>query len=544
MGHQAIDRGQAPHRALIWPLCSTPLQEQVKLTMRQPLNPKVSGASPASASLLQAMIVISAFLAFMLVLFSDFIAMAFGGYADQRFLLIGLSGLMVIAPILSFAVKPQVSIRRTLLLLSPALILCVAFIALALPFRSQLYVWTEPGMYSFYFLAIVVSGGFLAWANGGVFYSRALISIIAATCLIYGLASVNVYLFAIFDGQKNLINFIPWGFVNIRYWSHIASWCLPLLPLAVMVGPLKEFKSWRIAVLLGAGMWWWILFLTTGRGSALGIAFGVGLTVLLFGRRALPWLKVFAVYLAVGIILWLLLSVLIPTMLSDGGVHIRAIHAGGSGRLPLFVEAWHMSLQNFPLGMGPQSWLTHDRLTETYSAVGKLGHPHNMYLMWAAEYGWALIAALGLVVIQAIRYFWKARSVLLTRAASQASDEKLVMLAALTTSVSAALFHAGVSAVFMAPGSMLVGLFVLIAFWALIIPAEVDQSAGNEQRPRSKWNRVIILAVAAGLSFAWLVWAQGVWDYYQDMREDEELYYGEVGEGMLPRFWFHGNFPR
>jgi len=459
----------------------------------------------------------------MLVLFSDFIATAFGGYADQRFLLIGLSGLLVIAPILSFAVKPQVSIRRTLLLLSPALILCVAFIALALPFRSQLYVWTEPGMYSFYFLAIVVSGGFLAWANGGVFYSRDLISIIAATCLIYGLASVNVYLFAIFDGQKNLISFIPWGFVNIRYWSHIASWCLPLLPLALMVGPLKEFKSWRIAVLLGAGMWWWILFLTTGRGSAMGIAFGVGLAVLLFGRRALPWLKVFAVHLAVGIILWLLLSVLIPTMLSDGGVHIRAIHAGGSGRLPLFVEAWHMSLQSFPFGMGPHSWLTHDRLTEAYSNVGKLGHPHNMYLMWAAEYGWALIAALGVVVLQAIGYFWKARASLIGLSSIDPSDERLLMLAAFTASVSAALFHAGVSAVFIAPGSMLVGLFVLIAFWALIIPVPPHPSCGK-RCASSKSHTAIVLLVSVVILLGWAVWAKGTWHYYEDMRKDEKLF--------------------
>lgn len=511
--------------------------------MRRLPCPRISEAAPTLASLPQVIIMISAFLALVLILFSDLMVTLFGGYADQRFLLIALSGLLVLSPVLSYVVTPLVSIRRALLVLAPAFVLGLVFIALALPFWSQPYVWVEPGMYAFYFVAMVASGGYLAWGGDSVIYSRVLLAIIAATCLVYGLASVNIYLFAIFDGQTELINFIPWGFVNIRYWSHIASWCLPLLPLAVVVGPLKGWRAWRIAVLLGAGMWWWILFLTTGRGSALGIAFGVVLAGLLFGRRALPWLKIFAMYLAAGIVLWLLLSVLIPTILSDAGVHVRSIHTGGSGRLPLFVEAWHMSLQNFPFGMGPQSWLTHDRLTEAYSNVGKFGHPHNMYLMWAAEYGWALIAALGMVVLQAIRYFWKARAALIGLPSTDPSDERLLMLAALTASVSAALFHAGVSAVFMAPGSMLVGLFVLIAFWALIIPVQPDPSRG-EQCASSKSYTAIALLVSIVIFLGWAVWAKGVWHYYEDMREDENLFYGDVSEGMLPRFWFHGNFPR
>ena len=482
-------------------------------------------------------------LAFILVLFSDFLPLPFGGYADQRFFLVAATGLLAAVPFLSFTLKSAIRPAQCLVLL-PSFMLCLAFIGLAAPFWNQAYTWVEPGMYSFYFMAAIVSGAGLAWSGIGTVFVRFLILIIAATCLIYGLTSVNVYLFAIFDGVTKLIDFIPWGFVNIRYWSHVATWCLPLMPLAVLVGPLKDVRSWRIAVLLGAGMWWWILFLTTGRGSALGIAFGITLAVLLFGRRAFPWLKVFITYLAVGILIWLLLSVLIPTMLSDGGIHVRTVHAGGSGRLPLFIEAWQMSFQNFPFGMGPQSWLTHERLTAAYSAAGKLGHPHNMYLMWAAEYGWALIAALGVVVVQAIRYFWKARAGVLSAAPSEASNEKLLMLAALTASVSAALFHAGVSAVFMAPGSMLVGLFVLIAFWTLIVPAQPALASENHKRNSSTLQMVIALALSAALFLGWIAWAQGVWVYHQDMREDEELYYSDVGQGILPRFWFHGNFPR
>src|SRR5690606_10260322 len=106
------------------------------------------------------------------------------------------------------------------------------------------------------------------------------------------------------------------------------------------------------------------------------------------------------------------------------GVQIRSIKADSSGRIPLFIEAWQMSLQNFPFGMGPQSWLMHETLTDVYANSKQFGHPHNMYLMWAAEYGWILLVALGLVVAQCIRYFWRRR-----RQVIEAEfDEQLLLL--------------------------------------------------------------------------------------------------------------------
>ena len=488
-----------------------------------------------------AIVGLSGLVALMLVLFADLLPLPFGGYADQRFALIVLSGLLSLLSIVSYAWRWPVNPVSAFRVWFPTLLLCVAYLLLSLPYLSQPYAWVEPGMYGFFFLSTFAAGAMLCWAASGVVYSRYLPAIIAACCTFYGLASINVYLFAVFDGVTDLVDFIPWGFVNIRYWSHIATWCLPLMPLAVLVGPLKENRLWQGFVLLGAGLWWWILLLTTGRGSALGIVFGVVLAVCLFGRHALPWLKVFLKYLVAGILIWLILSVAIPSLMAEG-VQVRTIKADSSGRMPLFVEAWAMSLQSFPLGMGPQSWLTHELLTDTYANSRKFGHPHNMYLMWAAEYGWLLMAALGLVVVQAVRYFWQKRRQVL----SEPPTNRVLLLAGFTASVSAALFHAGVSAVFMAPGSMLIGMFVLIAFWALIIPAaDADDSQPNPQSVPAPWKRAVIaIIVSAVLLTAWFGWAREVAIYHQDMRQDEESYYEEGAGGILPRFWFHGNFPR
>jgi len=480
-----------------------------------------------------------ALLAVVQVLFSDFIGSPFGGYADQRFVLSLISGLLIPVFIFLYARNWPVRLGVVFRTVLPTLVLCFAWFFLVLPFRAQPYAWVEPGMYALFFLTSVTCGGYLAWTGSATRYARFLALMVAATCTFYGLASVNVYLFATFDGVTKLIDFIPWGFVNIRYWSHIATWCLPLIPLAVLVGPLKHVRIWRIAVLLGTGLWWWILFLTTARGSALGIAFGFVLAMLLFGRRAMPWLKVFVQYLAVGIVIWFLLSVLIPSFMEDG-VQVRSIKTDSSGRTLLFVEAWEMSLQNFPFGMGPQSWLTHEPITEGYSHGKKFGHPHNMYLMWAAEYGWPLIAAMALVVFQAIRRFWKRRAELL----ECGDSEPVLLLAGFTASVSAALFHAGVSAVFMAPGSMLVGMFVLIAFWALIQPESIVVAGQSPSSPIPKSRIVIAVLVATAIAILWTLWANEVWQYYKDMRADESYYYEHESEGTLPRFWFHGNFPR
>lgn len=100
-------------------------------------------------------------------------------------------------------------------------------------------------------------------------------------------------------------------------------------------------------VATGAGLWWWIILLSTSRGTILGLLFGTLLVVLLFGRYSLPWLKLFLFYLVIGVLVWLLLSVLIPSLLA-GQVELRSVSTDSAGRMPLFVEAWSMSLKELP----------------------------------------------------------------------------------------------------------------------------------------------------------------------------------------------------
>ncbi|PTB96770.1 hypothetical protein C9993_09605, partial [Marinobacter sp. Z-F4-2] len=264
----------------------------------------------------------------------------------------------------------------------PAVLFILSFLILSVSYHDQSYALVEPGLYSFYFAAILL-GGLTLVILGGVFrFIEIFVSVAAVAIFFYGAMSVNVYLFALVDGQAELSDLIPWGFVNIRYWSHVATWLLPILPLASLIVPLARHRLWRAMVAIGAGLWWWIIFLSASRGSIIGVAVGVLITTLCFGRQSWPWLRQFIVYLVTGVAIWLILSVLLPSLLF-GEAALRSLHGTSSGRWPLFIEAWHMSFQCFPYGMGPQSWLTHDLLSHEYSESKKFGHPHNMYLMWA-----------------------------------------------------------------------------------------------------------------------------------------------------------------
>ncbi len=468
---------------------------------------------------------------FVSVLFADLLPLPLDGYASQRFLLVALLALgCALAGALWVSRCGWQGVKE----IGPVFIVTSGFLLLAAPFGHAPYPWVEPGMYAAFFFGFVVIGNLAGSAERKYRWVVVLVYIATTTAAFYGATTIMVYLFALSDQVMNLSTFIPWGFVNIRYWSHVATWLMPLLALAPLIGPFRNQRLWQFFCAVAAGLWWWIVFLSSARGSMLGVAFGVLVVAVFIGRPTWPWLKVFLRYLAYGVLAWLVLSVLIPSLLLDlDEVSLRTLKLDSSGRMPLFMEAWKMSLENVPFGMGPQSWLTHEVLTEDYRQSSKFGHPHNMYLMWAAEYGWLMIGALFILVGQAIGLFWQRRAEVLVRN----DGAQALPLAAFTASVSAALLHAGVSAVFMAPGSMLVGFLVLCVFWALISPPRMTASRWTNARALSAVATMAILGFLAGF------WLREVAVYHQAMEDDRDYHYENVPYGTPPRFWYYGNFP-
>jgi len=478
-----------------------------------------------------------AFISVVLIsLFSDFLPPVFGAYADQRFFQISF---ILLSAVVALVWMPRSTGGQTLLASNwPVLLVASAFLLLALPNSAGKHAWVEPGMYSLFFLAFA----FLGWRiqERSLSQSAALLLVYVVTtgCFFYSAMTMTVYLFAIADEFAGLTDIIPWGFVNMRYWSHIATWLLPILPLALMYGPLSRNRLWQIVLGFTAAIWWWMIFMTTARGSMVSLALAGAVVCVLYGRAVLPWLMIFLRFIVFGVLAWLLLSLVIPSIVFEE-LTVRTLQAGSSGRMPLWLEAWHMSLQQFPFGMGAQSWITHQIITENFSANSRLGHPHNMYLMWAAEYGWLLLVALVILIGMTLRN--------LSMKAGQVrvgTHECPAVLIAFTVSAIAGIVHAGLSAVFIVPASMLVGFLVLSVFWALSLQEPHRGKPISKQGRRSGYPGAIRIALTLAIAIGGVVWFKQVWEYHQAMMADLHQYEEGPNAAYWPRFWFHGNFPR
>jgi hypothetical protein len=454
----------------------------------------------------------------------------FGGYTDARFL---LAFALLTAPILFILKVPGVRV----LPLTGWLLFCGSGVVslLADPFVTSSS-WVE----AIYYPAFLVSVAGIAYVLKECRYPAFFVPVygLVGGMMLYAFKTPAEYLFAISDDVSRIDKFLPWGFVNIRYWSHLTSWLLPLLPLAVLAGPWRDNRLWRFGVAVTAGIWWWLIILSTARGSFVSILVGGTIVLLLFGKHAKPWLSVLFRQIGIGVAFWVLLSVLIPWMfLAD--IELRGVGMDGSGRMRLWSEAWAMSLVNFPFGMGPQSWLTHEVITPAYETGKRLGHPHNMYLMWAAEYGWLAVFGLILIGVEGVRRVWNVRREI---ALFSLQFEQTQLMIALVASVIAAFFHAGASAVFLAPASMLVGLVVLAVFWAVISHSQFGSGfSGPRDFGRLTWGRALV-ALMAFMSL--LFWNLEVVRYYKAMRLDQSWYAENVRQPFYPRFWYHGYYPR
>ncbi|WP_153633682.1 O-antigen ligase family protein [Marinobacter salsuginis] len=394
----------------------------------------------------------------------------------------------------------------------------------------------EPLMFGFFFLSVFLFGAYLSRIEElDIAIGRASI-LIGILALLYGCVSLMNYGLALSDKNPDIDEVITWGVPNIRYWSHLATWLIPLLAVAQRCESLSALPLVRFLIFSSGAIWWWMLITTSARGSILGLIVGAALVGLLLRKAALVWLRAAVGQMAGGIILWLVLTLIVPWMLF-GFAEPRSVDLNSSGRLPLWREAWEMSLVNFPFGMGPQSWLTHSIITDTLDNSSHLGHPHNMYLLWAAEYGWISIAAFGFAVAGV------GKSVLARTIEHRSSRKAETIMAGLMASTVGAFVHAGVSAVFMAPASMLVGFLVLSMFLGKF-QSPVVATRERTSRPLVFFAKnvsvgvVLVVCLVSGF-----FWMGEVVRYYKDNIEDRQTYKGQ-GSIYSPRFWSHGDFPR
>jgi len=450
-------------------------------------------------------------------------------YSIQRFVFCAVIWLAAWIPLIEKQRRGESGSRDSVLLWFAPLL--VSFLS------GELYGATyrvEPLMFFFFFFAALVFGSRLAQSVCFELTVARFLSVAALSSFVYALVSLMNYSFALLEGLENFDFALAWGVPNKRYWSHLATWVIPLLAAAQYKSSLTSFPSIKVLVFISGGAWWWILFSTSARGAAIGLMVGALVGVFLFRRGALEWGRCFVWQLLAGLASWVVLTLLIPDLLY-GSPTSPGIRSGTSGRIPLWDEAWQMSLLRFPIGLGPQSWLTHPPITDAYANGKQFGHPHNMYLLWAAEYGWILICTMVLAALGV------ARKLRARRLEYLAAKRDATLINGIVVSTVAACVHASVSAVFMAPASLLIGFLVLTTLFAWL---QIPDARYSRIPKQYRWEQRF-LRIAAMLSILLgVLWFGEIYRYYQGNLEDRSVY---KGQGMMlytPRFWSHGDYPR
>lgn len=475
------------------------------------------------------------FVAVALSLFGSLLPNSVADFSVQRAFLCLLIVLFVTVGFGAYFSVPNISSRS---LWSLSLLVCIVVLVLAQAFFSgNHFKWVEPGLYIGFLASVILFGGLLGRNLSVLSVLEPVSVILGLSIVLYGFLSLNYYWFSLSDPEVKISDYLPWGFVNIRYWSHVATWLLPLVPLILGNRLASRSKLWKVAVMLGGAIWVWMVVLSSARGTSVSLVAGTGLAVLLFGRASLPWLKQFGAVLLCGGILWMLLSVVIPALLGFS-FEGRELKMGSSGRWILWQESFVMSLQNFPFGMGPQAWLYHEPLVDGYKTSKAFGHPHNMYLMWAAEYGWLVVFLMFGLFFSAVFRLVGARRRLKVMTVPHS---ELILCGFMVSTVSA-LVHASISSVFLAPASMLIGLFVLIIFYAMLQRPE-DRSF-KLSSPVLRVKPIPAALCLTGLLAVSLWWLGEVYHYHQAMVRDLPVYLEQPSNAYFPRFWYHGYFPR
>lgn len=227
----------------------------------------------------------------------------------------------------------------------------------------------------------------------------------ALACMLYSLAVVVVYLTATILGKPiEADDFTP-GFNNIRFFNHAQTISLPLLVLLFSLTKPNAKGRWAYFSL--AAFWWTLLFVTSGRGTFVGLMAGcVGLLVLR-RKHALGYCKSLLLTAFAGLAVYSVFFVMIPKMLGRaqfglmGGVIQRTVADPASLRGALWERATELIAAHPWIGVGPLHF-AHYAIDVQNGA-----HPHDWILQIGAEWGLPalvfLFSAIALALLGLVR---------------------------------------------------------------------------------------------------------------------------------------------
>lgn len=415
-----------------------------------------------------------------------------------------------------------------------AIVSMLSLALLAISYRDKLLLAPKAALYclalisSLTISSLLASDGMMAGLESGMLVGIAMASLLfsqyhhaAPFVLRLAAATVTIYLISVIahlgnsyllELSQQVVARLP-GFSNIREVSHWLTWTLPL------IGALPFYRRyfanipsyWLWAIAIG---WWFIFYISAGRGTAVATICASAVILFLYRQRAFAWLKVFLSAAVIGNlfgIAWIALEAQhAPSALhSDGGL----LSGKTSDRFTLWTETWRMFQDHPWFGVGPMHYAHH---TET-----AFGSPHNSVLLLLAETGivssMVLFSGIGwlyLRLFKAIRL--------------QPHNDLLI---GYSTALVAAGIHSLFSGIQLAPYSQL--WMVLIIGAGIHLVRQEPAVTIKADRYQLNMQRMLALSVLCIL-------ITGV--AYTIINKNLPDPWAEIIGMRYPRFWSHGQF--
>ncbi|WP_172806931.1 O-antigen ligase family protein [Endozoicomonas arenosclerae] len=223
-----------------------------------------------------------------------------------------------------------------------------------------------------------------------------------------------------------------------------------------------------------------------------------------------------------------LLIRLVPYLLGHGFSGFRPFSdvVKAYDRLELWDVAWHSTVQNPWLGIGPQHFIT-------FMERGP-GSPHNIFLQWLSE--WGVIATLCIVLTLS----WGALSFLRglrvrLNEGKLSLQQQCIQISVLWACVSA-MVHAQISGILITPMSQL--LMVLVVGYCLSVHNKEGKKGESYVKSSNAFEQVVyclmnVMILFLSLAFYMIFYWEFIEGGYPISLD---------GESMAPRFWQNGAF--
>jgi O-antigen ligase len=317
--------------------------------------------------------------------------------------------------------------------------------------------------------------------------------------LIYAVQFCIYYVQIIYPTTEVIKIKLP-NFQNIRSFNQLQAWLIPLAIWAIHW--CKPYSRSAYYFFIGAlGLWWAMLFYSSGRGVLLSLIIGFILIAYLYKNQTHIFIKPLLISFSIGVFIYVMAFYVGAEINVSYVDRIQQVHSGG--RVELWFNTLVLLKDYWLFGIGPQ----HFPLVSL-----DLGHAHNMALNTAIELGIPALICIAIVIITGLWLIYK--------------NSKSAMHIAVLCSVGTALIYSNLTAMGLTPVSQLI--MILVCGFALAEPP-INLSSNSSG----------LIAKSLPLGLFILAFAGSYISIQNVIKTPTELYINGYNN---PRFWLNGHF--